>query len=229
MFTIDDGDFGITGMFGPNVNALTHEVVIDNIEYSDFSPTQRMATIRLFRVGGVEIIVPQFTTIDGTWSYSEEGGSNEASATESLARSINVGAIASMTTSVSLDDWVDGEDKWLYCAGMSDGTDDNKILVGWYETGTGFYSIMRLNYTIGGVSYSQIMENAITGNTIVKIDCEIVVTGSAVSITGTAYEPNGTGHYFDGLDHNAYNTGVQYYAEMPQSQCAATYDYVRTT
>jgi hypothetical protein len=51
-FQIADGVFGITGMFGPNVDTQYHYVVIKEIKYETISPEFRSVTITLIRNGG---------------------------------------------------------------------------------------------------------------------------------------------------------------------------------
>lgn len=53
-FTVDDGSFGINGMFGPNVTSDTHDVVFKAISYKAISPTLREVTIELIRNSGAD-------------------------------------------------------------------------------------------------------------------------------------------------------------------------------
>jgi len=50
-FTINDGDFGTSNMFGPVAGTGAHSVIILNIEYDRFGPVMRSTTIKLVKVG----------------------------------------------------------------------------------------------------------------------------------------------------------------------------------
>lgn len=49
-FTINDGDFGVTNMFGSYLNDATYDVIIKDINYVRVSPTLRNTTITLLKV-----------------------------------------------------------------------------------------------------------------------------------------------------------------------------------
>lgn len=51
-FTITDGDFGTTRMFGGYLNEPTYDVIITNISYTRVSPTRRNTKISLVRANG---------------------------------------------------------------------------------------------------------------------------------------------------------------------------------